>query len=75
MENQRLLDRPAVKRVRDALAAAGSTATVIELAETARTAADAAASIGVEQGAIVKSLFFAAPGGGGHGPGRRRPAL
>ena len=58
-----LLDRPAVRRVRDALAAAGSTAEVIELAETARTAADAAASLGVEQGAIVKSLVFAAPGG------------
>ena len=62
MGNQRLLDRPAVKRVRDALAAAGSTATVIELAETARTAADAAASLGVEQGAIVKSLVFAVEG-------------
>ena len=57
-----LLDRPSVKRVRDALAAAGSTARVIELAETARTAADAAASLGVEQGAIVKSLVFAIDG-------------
>ena len=57
-----LLDRPAVKRLRDALAAAGSTATVIELSTTARTAADAAASLGVEPGAIVKSLVFAAPG-------------
>ncbi len=62
MENQRLLDRPAVKRVREALAAAGSAATVVELAETARTAADAAASLGVERGAIVKSLVFAVDG-------------
>ncbi len=62
MKNQRLLDRPAVKRVRDALAAAGSAARVIELAETARTAADAAASLGVERGAIVKSLVFAIEG-------------
>ena len=37
-----LLDRPAVRRLRKALAAA-----------------DAAASLGVEQGAIVKSLVFA----------------
>lgn len=57
-----MLDRPAVRRVRQALAAAGSSAQVIELAETARTAADAAASLGVEQGAIVKSLVFAARG-------------
>ena len=58
-----LLDRPAVVRLRDALAAAGSNARVIELADSARTAADAAASLGVEQGAIVKSLVFAAAGG------------
>ena len=37
-----LQDRPSVRRLRDALAAAGSSAQVIELAETARTAADAA---------------------------------
>ena len=58
-----LLDRPAVRRLRDALAAAGSSARVIELSATARTAADAAASLGVEPGAIVKSLVFAAQGG------------
>ena len=46
--------------MREALASAGSKAEVIELAETARTAADAAASLGVEQGAIVKPLVFAA---------------
>ena len=57
-----LQDRPSVRRLRDALVAAGSSAQVIELAETARTAADAAASLGVEQGAIVKSLVFAALG-------------
>ena len=54
-----LLDRPAVKRVREALAEAGSDARVIELAATARSAGDAAASVGVELGAIVKSLVFA----------------
>jgi prolyl-tRNA editing enzyme YbaK/EbsC (Cys-tRNA(Pro) deacylase) len=57
-----LLDRPAVKRLSDALAAAGSSARIIELAETARTAANAAASLGVAQGAIVKSLVFAVEG-------------
>jgi prolyl-tRNA editing enzyme YbaK/EbsC (Cys-tRNA(Pro) deacylase) len=56
------LDRPAVRRVREALAAAGSGAEIIALAKTARTAADAAASVGVELGAIVKSLVFTAQG-------------
>ncbi len=57
-----LLERPAVRRVRDALARAGSGAEVIVLGETARSAADAAASVGVALGAIVKSLVFTAGG-------------
>jgi prolyl-tRNA editing enzyme YbaK/EbsC (Cys-tRNA(Pro) deacylase) len=52
------LDRPAVKRVRDALVQAGLADTVVELADTARTAEDAAAAVGCELGAIVKSLCF-----------------
>jgi prolyl-tRNA editing enzyme YbaK/EbsC (Cys-tRNA(Pro) deacylase) len=52
------LDRPAVKRVRDALLAAGLEDTVMELAASARTAEDAAAALGCPQGAIVKSLVF-----------------
>ncbi len=56
------LEHPSVKRVRAALAAAGSDATVIELAETARSAQDAADSIGTELGSIVKSLVFAVAG-------------
>jgi prolyl-tRNA editing enzyme YbaK/EbsC (Cys-tRNA(Pro) deacylase) len=53
-----LLERPSVRRVREALAAAGTTAAVVELDETARTADDAARSIGCPVGAIVKSLVF-----------------
>ena len=45
-------------RVRAWLAAAGSAASVIELSETARSAQDAADSIGTELGSIVKSLVF-----------------
>jgi hypothetical protein len=52
------LENASVRRVRDALDAAGSPARVVELAETARTARDAAAALGVEVGAIVKSLVF-----------------
>jgi prolyl-tRNA editing enzyme YbaK/EbsC (Cys-tRNA(Pro) deacylase) len=57
-----LLAHPAVARVQAALAAAGSKARVMALAETARSAEDAAASIGCALGAIVKSLVFLADG-------------
>ncbi len=57
-----LLNRPAVRRVQEALRQAGSEAQVIVLAETARTAGDAARSLGVEVGQIVKSLVFAIDG-------------
>ncbi len=56
------LQHPSVQRVQAALRAGGSSAHVIELAATARTAADAAAALGVEQGAIVKSLLFMVDG-------------
>jgi prolyl-tRNA editing enzyme YbaK/EbsC (Cys-tRNA(Pro) deacylase) len=49
---------PAVERVRQALRQGGSTAEVIALAETARTAEAAAMALEVPQGAIVKSLVF-----------------
>lgn len=52
------LDNASVRRVRDALVAAGLDDRVIELSETARSAQDAADSIGCELGAIVKSLVF-----------------
>ena len=46
----------------EALRAAGLTAEVVELPDSARTAAEAAAAVGVPQGAIVKSLVFRAGG-------------
>lgn len=52
------LDNPSVRRVQLTLEAAGSRARVIELAETARSAEDAARSIGTALGSIVKSLVF-----------------
>ena len=52
------LERPTVNRVRDALVVAGREDTIIELADTARSADDAAKSVGCELGAIVKSLVF-----------------
>ncbi len=57
-----LLQRPNVRRVQDALRAAGSSAEIIALADTARTAEDAAAGVGCALGAIVKSLVFTGDG-------------
>ncbi len=56
------LENASVRRVRDALVAAGLEDRVIELSETARSAQDAADSIGCDLGAIVKSLVFAING-------------
>ena len=53
---------PAVRRVQAALAEAGSGAEVIALASTARSAEDAAQSIGTPLGSIVKSLVFTVAG-------------
>ena len=53
-----MVNSPSVVRVQEALAAAGSDARIVALADTARTAEDAARSVGCELGAIVKSLVF-----------------
>jgi len=52
------LENASVRRVRAALAQAGSQAEVVALAETARSAEDAARAVGCPLGAIVKSLVF-----------------
>jgi len=52
------LERDTVKRVRTALSDAGLPDNIQELSDTARSAAEAAQALGVEQGAIVKSLVF-----------------
>ena len=56
------LAHPAVRRVQEALRQKGSRAEIIELETTARTAEDAARSLRVEVGAIVKSLVFTIDG-------------
>jgi prolyl-tRNA editing enzyme YbaK/EbsC (Cys-tRNA(Pro) deacylase) len=55
--------RPSVQRVRDALAAAGASGEVTVLADSTRTAADAASTLGVEVGQIASSIVFALPDG------------
>jgi prolyl-tRNA editing enzyme YbaK/EbsC (Cys-tRNA(Pro) deacylase) len=49
-------------RVQEALRAAGSAGEVVELADSTRTSAEAAAAIGVDQGQIAKSLLFLVDG-------------
>jgi Cys-tRNA(Pro) deacylase len=53
---------PNAERVDAALRAAGVTAEIREFTDATRTAADAAAALGVPVGAIIKSLVFAADG-------------
>ena len=59
--NPRVADDPlprASRRVADALAARGHEGEVRVLSDSARTAAEAAAALGVAQAQIVKSLVF-----------------
>jgi prolyl-tRNA editing enzyme YbaK/EbsC (Cys-tRNA(Pro) deacylase) len=59
------LTRPSVQRVRTALAELGASGEPVALSDSARTAAQAAQSLGVEVGQIASSLVFcpvAAPG-------------
>ena len=53
---------PNVRRVVDAAAAAGLDITTVRFPDGTKTAADAAAAIGVDVGQIVKSLIFGVDG-------------
>ena len=53
---------PSAQRVAETLRALGVETTVIEFAQTTRTAQDAAVAIGTTVGQIVKSLVFLADG-------------
>lgn len=53
---------PNTRRVQAALVAAGCNSQVHQLAESARTSAEAAAALGVSVGQIAKSLVFLADG-------------
>ena len=60
MSHERIKAHPAVLRVEAVLARAGVADRIVVLDDTARTVADAAAALGVVEGAIVKSLVFLA---------------
>jgi prolyl-tRNA editing enzyme YbaK/EbsC (Cys-tRNA(Pro) deacylase) len=53
---------PNVARVAEILRAAGATGVPVQLEDSARTAAEAAAALGCDVGAIASSLVFAADG-------------
>jgi len=55
-------EHPNVQRVRAAAESAGLTIETVQFPDGTKTAADAAAAIGVDVGAIVKSLIFAVDG-------------
>ncbi len=50
--------QPSARKVQEALAAGGFASTVIELPDSARSAAEAAAAVGCDVAQIVKSLVF-----------------
>jgi prolyl-tRNA editing enzyme YbaK/EbsC (Cys-tRNA(Pro) deacylase) len=52
--------KPSAQKVQDALLAAGFANQVVELPDSARTAAEAAAAVGCDVACIVKSLVFRA---------------
>ncbi len=52
--------KPSAQKVQEALRAAGFSNAVVELPDSARTAAEAAAAVGCQVGQIVKSLLFEA---------------
>ena len=64
------LNHPAVARVTATLKELGATGTPRALDQSARTAAEAAAALGVEVGQIASSIVFAIPAPEGHGEAR-----
>lgn len=64
--------KASAQRVQDALAARGFANQVVELADSTRTAAEAAAAVGCEVAQIAKSLVFRT---GGAGPDAGRAVL
>ena len=63
MEEQEILNHPAVVRVKEFLSANGISGKVVALKESARTAAEAAEAIGIEVGQVASSIVFKLPNG------------
>jgi len=63
MEEQVILNHPAVVRVKEFLSANGISGKVVALKESARTAAEAAEALGIEVGQVASSIVFKLPNG------------
>jgi prolyl-tRNA editing enzyme YbaK/EbsC (Cys-tRNA(Pro) deacylase) len=60
---EHILEKAAVKRVAEAMAAHDVAGPITVLSESARTAQDAASALGIEVGQIASSLIFTLPDG------------
>ena len=63
MNEEDVLNHPSVIRVRDYLRSVGISGQVVALKESARTAAEAAAALGIEVGQVASSIVFKLPSG------------
>ena len=63
MNEDEILNHPAVVRVKNFLSAHGMRGQIVALRESARTAAEAAAALGIEVGQVASSIVFQMPNG------------
>lgn len=63
MNEDEILNHPAVVRVKNFLSSHGMGGQVLVLRESARTAAEAAAALGIEVGQVASSIVFQMPNG------------
>ena len=61
---EHILERASVMRAAEAMKSLGAQGSIVALSESARTAQEAADSLGVEVGQIASSLIFKLPSGG-----------
>lgn len=63
MEEANILNHPAVLRVAEVLKSKGIQGQIVALKDSARTAAEAAAALGIEVGQVASSIVFKLPNG------------
>ena len=61
---EEIMNHPAVTRVASNLESLGITPRIVALSDSARTAAEAAAGLGIEVGQVASSIVFKLPSGG-----------
>ena len=63
MEETNIINHPAVLRVAEVLRSKGIQGQIVALKDSARTAAEAAAALGIEVGQVASSIVFKLPNG------------